>query len=276
MKIITLICFFLAWQTAWATTLSVDDDLGEKVVLNKIAQRIIATSPHAAELVVAAGAEDKLVGVSIGSDYPERLEKIPRIGNFSGLDREHILKLNPDIAIVWASGNKPNDIQWLKSQNIAVYQSEPKTLDSIAKSLSRLGKLFGTKILADTAAASFRDQLETTSCTNKIKPVFFSLWDKPSMTLGANHWLNEVLAKAGLINVFSDENHSVFAVEYEAFYSKNPELTVSTELHRPKTPYAVPHVTAPRFISRPGPRIPEAIKILCNRKQQSYSSASDS
>ncbi|MGB5639950.1 MAG: cobalamin-binding protein, partial [Sedimenticolaceae bacterium] len=42
------------------------DDLGGRVSLPQAAQRIVTLAPHATELVVAAGAGDRLVGIAVG------------------------------------------------------------------------------------------------------------------------------------------------------------------------------------------------------------------
>ena len=45
------------------------------------AERVITLAPHLAELVVAAGAGDQLVGVSRFSDFPPQVAVLPAVGD---------------------------------------------------------------------------------------------------------------------------------------------------------------------------------------------------
>lgn len=55
---------------AGAAPVRVVDDQRRTVELAQPARRAIALAPHAAELVYAAGAGDRLVGAVRGTDYP--------------------------------------------------------------------------------------------------------------------------------------------------------------------------------------------------------------
>lgn len=66
--------------------------------------RIVSLSPHITELLFAAGAGDRIVGVDDSSDYPPEAAAIPRVGEISALDIEGLLKLKPTLVILWDSG----------------------------------------------------------------------------------------------------------------------------------------------------------------------------
>ncbi|MCR6652699.1 MAG: hypothetical protein NVV73_15025 [Cellvibrionaceae bacterium] len=57
--------------------ISVTDDLGRKVVLEKPARRIVALAPHIVENLYSAGAGEWLVGAVEYCDYPEAAKKSP-------------------------------------------------------------------------------------------------------------------------------------------------------------------------------------------------------
>lgn len=63
------------------------DDLGLTVTLPSAAERVVSLSPHAAELLVAAGAGSSLIGVAAFHDYPPQIRDLPVVSHFSGLDR---------------------------------------------------------------------------------------------------------------------------------------------------------------------------------------------
>ncbi len=61
-------------------------------------------SPHITELLFAAGAGDRIVGVDDSSDYPAAAASITKVGEPSALDVEGLLKLKPTLIVLWDSG----------------------------------------------------------------------------------------------------------------------------------------------------------------------------
>ena len=104
----------LATTTANSAGITVSDDRGKRVALLAPAQRIIALAPSITELVYAAGAGGRLVGVARFSDYPAAAKDIQHIGDASRIDLERVLSLKPDLIIGWISGNQAADIERLE------------------------------------------------------------------------------------------------------------------------------------------------------------------
>ena len=102
--------------------------------------RIISLSPHATELVFSAGAGNQLIGVARFSDYPEEAASLPVIADALHLNREQILLLKPDVAVVWPAGNPAKDIAWLRQQGIQIYASNPAGLQQIIDDIEAIGK----------------------------------------------------------------------------------------------------------------------------------------
>ena len=116
---------------AAAPAVSVVDDAGQRIVLQKPAQRIIALSPHVVETLYVAGAGNKIVGAVDYSDYPNAAKSIPRVGGYSLVNLEAIVALQPDLVIAWETGNSPAAIEKLRALRIPVYLSQPNTLEDI-------------------------------------------------------------------------------------------------------------------------------------------------
>jgi iron complex transport system substrate-binding protein len=246
----------------------VTDDLGLPVTLTHAAERVITLAPHTAELMVAVGAGSKLIGVAAFHDYPAQINNLPVVSHFSGLDRERLLMLNPDLVIAWGSGNKPNDIAWLKSMNIPVYLSEPSTLEDIPASMQKLGQLTGQRDLAQQAADKFRTDLDR-SCTGRMgqlpQPVYYEIWPSPPMTIGGKHWLNQVLGKASLYNVFADQDRQIISVTPEALLARPIAVKVSSFQQAGVILAGEKLVQGNDQLARPGPRIIEGLRLLCDQ-----------
>ncbi|MCL2307987.1 MAG: ABC transporter substrate-binding protein [Proteobacteria bacterium] len=153
--LISLFCFNTAAQAA----LTVTDSRGNTVTLETPAQRIITLSPHAAELVFAAGAGAQLIAVSEHSDAPPAVKTLPIIGSASALDLERIIALKPSL-IVLPSYLSVAQQQKLRALRIALYIADAPTPEAIADDIEALGVLSGHETAARAAAQRYRAQLK--------------------------------------------------------------------------------------------------------------------
>jgi len=257
--VIPLVLLLLALSLP-VPALEAKDDTGTRVILNAPARRIVTLAPHATELILALGQEERLVAVAPYSEVPPALTDLPRLGGLGGLDRERLLQLQPDLVVAWGSGNRPGDLHWLRRAGIALYVTEPRTLDDIARALLDLGRLTGDPAAGRQAAARFRRRLDT-ACPSKgtqaRRPVYYEIWPSPPMTIGGRHWLNDLLKRAGLRNIFDDVPRGLITVSRESILARPHELTLSTS-GRGDLPLDA-------TLGRPGPRIVEGLEKLCDR-----------
>ena len=224
-------CCLLLWLFSLPLqALEVVDDTGRLVHLDRDARRVITLSPHATELVFAAGAGEKLVAVVAHSDYPAAARRLPSVGDATRLDRERILALRPDLVIAWDSGNREKDLAWLNRAGVAVYRSEPRRLEHIPLDMERIGLLAGTAAAARENAARFRRRLEELRRRyGKTPPVrvFYQLWPRPLMTVGGGHIISEVLRLCGGVNLFSRLPALAARVSREAVILANPQAIIA-------------------------------------------------
>ena len=123
----------LCATTAFAQAVSVADFAGRRVSLAAPAQRIVALAPHLVENLYSAGAGDRLVGVVSYSDYPPQAGDIPEVGSFNAYSLEAIASLQPDLILMWGSGNGMRTLAKLEMLGIPVFVSEPRQLADIAR-----------------------------------------------------------------------------------------------------------------------------------------------
>lgn len=201
-------------------------------VLAQPAKRIIALSPHAVEMLYAIGAGDTIVAATDYADYPEAAKKIPRIGGYYGIQMERVMELNPDLIVVWDSGNKAEDINQLRTLGFNLYGSDPKTLEGVAKELEELGQLTGHVEEASKAAAAYRAELIRLRVENakKSEPkVFYQLWSTPLMTVSKNSWIQEIMSVCHGQNVFYDADSDYPQVSLENVLLTLPDVILQSE-----------------------------------------------
>lgn len=207
------------------------DDTGREVRLKAPARRIVTLAPHATEILHAAGAGDRLVGTVDYSDYPPSAKALPRVGSYERLDLEAIAALKPDVVIAWETGNPAGQVEKLRTLGLTVYASQPNRMEDIAAQIERFGQLAGSEVLASTAAAQFRQRLETLRRANARKPtvrVFYQIWNNPLMTVGGPQIISDAIQLCGGENVFGTLPQMASTVSVEAVLAANPEAIVAT------------------------------------------------
>ena len=191
------------------------------------APRIISLSPHVTELLFAAGAGNRIVGVDDSSDYPAAVAGIARVGEPAALDVEGLLKLKPTLVVLWDSGTPASRKAELERLKLRLYVTDQHHLDDIGATLMEFGRLAGTLPVAAAAARRYQIELAQLRSRYAARPrlrVFYQVWDRPLYTLSGAHVVSEVLSLCGGDNVFAELSTLAPAVDKEAVLARNPEV----------------------------------------------------
>jgi iron complex transport system substrate-binding protein len=210
--------------------ITVQDDMRHAITLAAPAQRIVSLAPHTTELLFAAGAGSKIVGISEYSDYPPAARSIASIGSSAALDLERIIALKPDLIVSWGSGNLGPQVGKLRELGIPVFESEPRDFETVATSLERLALLAGTSAFGQQAASQFRSRLGQLASTYSQRPtvtVFYQVWRDPLMTLNDVHIVSSVIRLCGGQNIFGKLPPLVPTVSVEALMQADPEVILA-------------------------------------------------
>jgi iron complex transport system substrate-binding protein len=270
---------------ALAADISVVDDSGRTVVLKRPAQRIISLAPHITELLFAAGAGDRVVGVIDYSYFPEAAKKITNIGSHDMLDLERIVSLKPDLLVVWRGGNAQRQLEKLLGLGIPVYYSEPQRLEDIARSVAQLGVIAGTPGVAAAASKAYLERLAGLRARYAGLPpvsVFYQIWNRPLMTVSGSHIISDVMALCGGRNIFAELKPLAPVVSEEAVIERDPEAIAGAATDPARDSFDAwrkwPRLMAtrrgnfftihPDLISRHTPRILDGAEAMCARLQE--------
>ncbi len=231
------LCWLSAVVIGWATSIAssaapitVRDDGGQVLTLEAPVRRAVSLAPHLTELVFAAGAGDRLVGTMRYSLVPPEAARLPVIGDAFAVNLEAVAALRPELLLVWRSGINPRQQQRLAALGLPVYVNEISSVDGIADTLRRLGRLFGTEAEADAAAAATEARwraLRQRYAHRAPVRVFFQLWHEPLMTVNRGHLIDQAIAACGGINVFGQQPGLTPAVSWEAAVATDPQLVIA-------------------------------------------------
>jgi iron complex transport system substrate-binding protein len=205
------------------------DASGTHIELAAPARRVVSLAPHATELLFAAGAGDRVVGVLAPADWPPEAAKLPRVGDAGAVNLEGILALKPDLIVTWPY-LAPAQIERLRAMGVPVYLSNPGTPMAIAEEIERLGILTGHAEQAARAAAKFRAKLAAArdgAAGAATVRVFYEIWNRPLYTIGGGHLITAAIDMCGGENVFASLPLPAPQVSVEAVLAAAPEAIVA-------------------------------------------------
>jgi len=262
------------------------DDAGNTVSLSAPAKRIISLAPHLTELLFSIDAGSRLVGTVDHSDYPPAAKQVRRIGGHNALDLESIIILQPDLIIVWRSGNNPVQVEKLQALGIPVFINEPRHIEDIPDTARRLAVLVGKNRQAKVFIDEFEQRqsgLNKRFASRQPVKLFYEIWHQPLMTVNGEHLISDVIRLCGAVNVFSEVPVLAPTVSVESVLQASPDIIVTGGLRQTYQDWTMswqrwPHLPAvaneqlyfinPDLMQRHGPRILQGAEQLCQYVEQ--------
>ncbi|MGQ0585918.1 MAG: cobalamin-binding protein [Gammaproteobacteria bacterium] len=195
------------------------------------ADRVIALSPHLAELACAAGGCDKLVGVVAWSDFPERVKQLPGVGDAYAVNVEQVVGLRPDLVLAWDGGTPRETIERLRGLKLRVEPIAIRSVDEVAAGLRQVGELSGTRGPAARAASEYAARLARLRSVHAGDPlvrVFYQIETDPPYSVNRDSPISQAIALCGGRNVFADLPMLAGPVGREAIVARDPQAIIYT------------------------------------------------
>ena len=208
--------------------LTVTDETGTEVTLEKAPERVVMLVPSDTEIVYAIGAGDLAAGADEYSTYPPEAADLPKVGDVN-TNIEAVLALNPDLVLASASMNHAA-IDALRQLGVTVYAADPKTLEETIAHIERLGVLLNRQEGARAVADRMREDIRHVS--EKVadaEPVSVYLEFSPGWTVGSGTFLDELVSLAGGVNISGDQQ-GWFEVDPEAVIARNPQVIIHPDI----------------------------------------------
>lgn len=237
------------------------------------AERILALTPHACEILFAVGAGDDVVGAGEYCDYPDAVRAIPRIANHRQVYVEAALRLQPDMA-VGLHDNLPG-VGRLQREGVRFVASNPLSVQDMLSDMLRIGRLSGHENEARAAVELLRLRLQAMrQARPALHPrVYYEIWHDPLMAAGGASLISSVLDELGLVNVFADVPLEGPRVSVESVLLARPDIIMLSSQSDIPAREAFWHRwfgdRTPRFViadadrlHRPGPRLIEGMEAL--------------
>jgi len=264
------------------------DAFGYESTISYIPQKIISLSPNTTEIICSLGLAEKLIGRTDYCDYPQTISSITSIGTITEPNLEIIADLNPDIIITDGMQSK-EIITSIRNLGFTVIITRAnETLQGTYDIISDIGMVTGSSEKAKQIINNMKkDLLEIEENVSNIvnkKRVYYSisLNDYGIYTAGSGTYINELLEKAGVINIATDMDGWSYSVEN--LINHNPDYFICSDLYNSKEEILnyspIANLDAIKkhsiieidknLIERQGPRNIEGIKILLQKIYNIY------
>lgn len=182
------------------------DQMGNTITLGETPKRIVSLVPSQTELLFDLGLDEQIVGVTRFCVHPEGKKKEKKnVGGTKQVDFDRVEALKPDLIIGNKEENQQEQIEELQ-KHYPVWMSDIKTLDDSLEMMRLLGELTGTTQKAQSIIIQVRKDFEAfeSKLERPLKTAYF-IWKKPYMAVGGDTFINDMLKRCGMVNVFAPD-----------------------------------------------------------------------
>jgi iron complex transport system substrate-binding protein len=270
----------------FAAPVSVMDDRGVVVVLDKPPQRIVSLLPSLTESVCALGKCDALVGVDRFSNWPKSIQDLPKLGGLGDVNIERIVQLKPDVVLLEKASPIIARLNGLGIKTVAL---DIQSMGDEDRALKKLDTVLGTtesgRVWNQIQKEIMRANKQLPSRDKNIQ-VYFEVNPAP-YAAGRNSFIGEILTHLGLVNIIPESLGPFPKINPEFVVQTKPDVillaeSTAADIQRRPGWNSIPAVMRSRICTftaaqndvlvRPGPRMGEAALIISQCIQEKMSS----
>ena len=168
-------------------------------------KKIISLVPSQTELLHYLGLEKEVIGITKFCVHPEEwFKNKTRIGGTKNINIDVIKKLRPDLIIANKEENEKEQIEML-AEDHTVYVTDITTLNDALLMIKNVGQLTCKKNEASTLITLIKANFSQLQTTNYKLKTCYLIWQKPYMTVGGDTFINDMMNRCGLQNIFEDK-----------------------------------------------------------------------
>lgn len=242
-----------------SATHTVTDATGRTFEVPENPERIVVLSAGECEIVYALGAGDLVIGRGEYCNYPEEVLEVESVQSGFETNTEQILALNPQVIIMSAMDQDPDQIAAFEKAGIAVCVSMETDIEGVYGSIRTIGDVLNRKDEAEDVIADMQsrfDEVQRKSAEKEggsvyfeVSPLQYGLW-----TSGTDTFMNEIAEMMGLTNIFSDISGWA-EISEEQVIQRNPDYIITNAMY-----FGEGVLPADEILSRPGWEDISAIK----------------
>lgn len=245
--------------------------------------RIVAIAPSAAELVWALGLGDRVVGVGDYVAWPPEARALPKLGGLLDPRLETVAALRPDLAVLLPSQRELGER--LAALGVPVLEVPHESLADVERAAQAIATRAGVPDAGRRFVERWRRALAPAPLPRGARVVVVVTREPGALgrplVAGPRNYLDELVTRLGLRNVFADAPIAWPQVALEEVLGRRPDVIVELQARSPTAALAealrrdwraVPQVPAVRdgrivvlggdHALVPGPRLPRLYREL--------------
>jgi iron complex transport system substrate-binding protein len=276
-------------STPPAFPLTVKRSDGAMLTISQPVKKIVSMSPGATEIIYAIGAQDALVAVDKNANYPEAAKSFPTKVDAYEPNIEAVAALSPDLVIL--PGDNGGILAKLDGLKIPVlYQDLDKdirTIDDVLGQIALLGQITGHSDKAQELVQSLSKRVDVIKqgmqgVPSQSTPSVYHELDSTYYTVSTGTFIGSLYEILHMRNIAKDGGGVAYPqLTQEAIIAANPGVIVladeaygvTVESVKARPGWSAIDAVAkdkiitidPDLISRPGPRIVDALEELARK-----------
>ena len=195
-------------------------------------RRIVSLIPAVTEMIFVMGEGARIVGVSSYDRYPPQVSSIARVGGLLDPSVERLLRLKPDLVIVYDTQRELK--LRLERAEIPSYLYEHRDLSDITRTLRAVGARIGASDAANRIASKMESDLDalrrSVATLPRVKVLLVFGRDAGSLrhidASGGYGFLHDMVEAAGGDDVFGDIKQQSVQTTAEMILARRPEVII--------------------------------------------------
>ena len=266
-----------------ANALEVRDDRGVTSRWTTPPQRIVTLLPSLTETVCDLGACERIVGVDRHSNHPASVHKLTKLGGLDDANVELIVAMRPDVVLLGVSSRV---IDRLEALGLKVVALEPRTQDDVRRVVQKVGAVLGRVPESERLARRIDAEVDAAAAmvpkAARGWRVYYEV-DSAPYAAGTSSFIGHTLQRLSLDNIVPASLGPFPRLNPEFVVRADPFLIMVGARSAPGLPQRPgwDRIRAVRdgricvfspsqvdVLSRPGPRMGEAARIMLGCLQQ--------
>jgi iron complex transport system substrate-binding protein len=212
------------------------DDAGRKVRVKSFPERIVSLAPSNTEILFSLGLGERVVGVTSYCNFPPEALVKDKVGGFGNPDIEKIISLCPDLLVADSLSDKKGIVRKLEKKGLSIIVLAPETLADAIHTIRMVGTVTGKEKETASLIGEMETRIRTvTNLAGRIEPggkptVLYVAWHDPLWVAGSGIIINDLIEKAGGVNVAGD--HKGWGIlGLEEVLARNPSVIIVNSGH---------------------------------------------
>jgi len=188
--------------------------------------RIVSLNGAISEIIVELGHESNIVATDITSNYPEKINKLPKVGHNRSIQAEGVLAQNPDLVVGIEKQLDPKVLKQIKSSGVEVVLfNQEYSIEGTKKLIREITDSLNLEYINDSINILIDQPIKKLQKFKKTPKVLF-IYARGAGTIlvaGKNTQMDKMIAIAGGENAVNNFD-SFKPLTAEAIVTANPDV----------------------------------------------------